>query len=211
LFGVSATRVKQAKKLRREDRTGFDQVKAGTKKMAVAISELKRMDSKETPPRARPTSGRYACLVITPAWSETARSGPNNISATEKTLLNDPRVLTNLQADADIYLEVPPAELPAGLRILERWGCQYRGLLAFSPTTEGSAPIERIVLVAARGDRLEHLQSRALRTEVLKIGGLPDAFYELVRAVGAEPCATMFTAENPAGFVRLDEDLPRTT
>lgn len=109
---------------------------------------------------------------------------------------------------AHLYLWVPNALLPEGLRVMEAWGFQYKSNLIWHKIRKDGGPdgrgvgfyfrnVTELVLFGVRGKNARTLapgrsQVNFLATQKREHSRKPDEFYEIVEACSPGPYLEMF-------------------
>jgi len=159
-------------------------------------------------PPVPPPEGRYRTLVIDPPWPIAKidrEERPRQASVLDYPTMSVEEIAGLPVRDlvdpdgAHVYLWVTHKTLPAGLELLERWGCRYECQLTWVKPT-GITPYSWMyntehVLFARAGGRLDVARKGIKLAFDAPTGGhstKPDRFYDMVRAASPGPRLEMF-------------------
>lgn len=185
-----------------------------TKKQADAAKELLEQHG----------GHRFATILADPPWQFQNRTG--KVAPEHKRLsrygtmhLEDIMALpvSKIAADtAHLYLWVPNALLPEGLRVLEAWGFQYKSNLVWHKIRKDGGPdgrgvgfyfrnVTELVLFGVRGKNARTLdpgrsQVNFLATQKREHSRKPDEFYSIVESCSPGPYLEMFARGARAGW-----------
>lgn len=216
LFNTNHKYVSDAKKLKEQAPTLFEQVKSGEMSIPQAKQELARQRTPESAITPELPQGKYRCLVIDPPWPVKKierEERPNQgieldyptMSLEEIEALPIPDLAE--ESGCHLYLWVTQKFLPAGLQMVESWGFNYQCLMTWRKNV-GFTPYSWMydtehVIFARRGNL--PLQQLGLRLSFdAPVNGhsvKPDVFFdERVVLASPEPRLEMFARRSREGF-----------
>ena len=167
---------------------------------------------------------KFATILADPPWQFQNRTGKmapehKRLSRYATMTLND--ILAMPVADvaaepAHLYLWVPNALLPEGLRVMEAWGFQYKSNIVWHKVRKDGGPDGRgvgfyfrntteLVLFGIRGKKARTLapgrrQVNILRTMKREHSRKPDEMYDLVEACSSGPYLELFARGTRPGW-----------
>jgi len=171
------------------------------------------------------TVGRgFHTILADPPWQFTNRTGkvaPEHKRLARYGTMNLDEILAlpvrEVAAEpAHLYLWVPNALLPEGLRVLEAWGFQYKSNIVWHKVRKDGGPDGRgvgfyfrntteIVLFGVRGKNARTLapgrsQVNIMRTMKREHSRKPDEMYDLVESCSAGPFLELFARGTRPGW-----------
>lgn len=212
-----------AKVLREAPPELADKLRAGETTVNRAYLELrnqqKRDEAREKAdrlPDPDAPEGTYRCIVIDPPWpmAKIAREErPDQGEQLDYPTMSLDEIRTLTVADlvdpagCHVYLWVTHKFLPAGLELLEEWGCRYECSLTWVKPS-GITPYSWMYntehcLFARAGGKLALARmgrKLALQAPAGRHSAKPDAFYELVAECSPGPRLELFAREPRPGF-----------
>lgn len=159
---------------------------------------------------------RFATILADPPWQFQNRTGKvapehRRLSRYGTMGLDEIMALPLAQLAADtahLYLWVPNALLPEGLRVMEAWGFQYKSNLVWHKIRKDGGPdgrgvgfyfrnVTELVLFGVRGKNARTLapgrsQVNFLTTRKREHSRKPDEFYDIVESCSPGPYLEMF-------------------
>lgn len=188
----------------------------------------KRLDELQTDPAhdllARCGDKRYKTILADPPWQFQNRTGKmapehKRLSRYGTMKLDDILSLpvANLADDtAHLYLWVPNALLPEGLRVMEAWGFQYKSNVVWHKIRKDGGPdgrgvgfyfrnVTELVLFGVRGKNARTLapgrrQVNFLATQKREHSRKPDEFYDIVESCSPGPYLELFARGSREGW-----------
>jgi len=166
--------------------------------------------------RAALAGRRFATVLADPPWqfqNKTGKIAPEHkrLSRYATMTLNDILqlpVADAVQPTSHLYLWVPNALLPEGLRVMEAWGFQYKSNIVWHKVRKDGGPDGRgvgfyfrntteLLLFGVRGKNARTLapgrtQVNILRTMKREHSRKPDEQYELIQACSPGPFLELF-------------------
>jgi N6-adenosine-specific RNA methylase IME4 len=173
---------------------------------------------------ARTAGQSFATILADPPWQFQNRTGKmapehKRLNRYGTMVLDDILALPVGQVAADtahLYLWVPNALLPEGLRVLEAWGFQYKSNLVWHKVRKDGGPDGRgvgfyfrntteLILFGVKGKNARTLapgrsQVNILRTMKREHSRKPDEMYELVEACSPGPRLELFARGSRPGW-----------
>lgn len=171
------------------------------------------------------TAGRsFATILADPPWQFQNRTGKmapehKRLNRYGTMVLDDILALPVNQLTADtahLYLWVPNALLPDGLRVLEAWGFQYKSNLVWHKVRKDGGPDGRgvgfyfrntteLILFGVKGKNARTLapgrsQVNIIRSMKREHSRKPDEMYELVEACSPGPRLELFARGSRPGW-----------
>ena len=167
---------------------------------------------------------KFATILADPPWQFQNRTGKmapehKRLSRYATMTLDDilAMPITEVAADtAHLYLWVPNALLPEGLRVMEAWGFQYKSNIVWHKVRKDGGPDGRgvgfyfrntteLVLFGVRGKNARTLapgrsQVNILRTMKREHSRKPDEMYDLVEACSPGPFLELFARGTRDGW-----------
>lgn len=161
-------------------------------------------------------SKRFHTILADPPWQFQNRTGKmapehKRLSRYETMTLNDIMALPVEQLTAEpahLYLWVPNALLPEGLRVMEAWGFTYKSNIVWHKIRKDGGPdgrgvgfyfrnVTELVLFGIRGKNARTLapgrrQVNFLATQKREHSRKPDEFYDIVEACSPGPYLELF-------------------
>lgn len=159
---------------------------------------------------------RFSTILADPPWQFQNRTGKvapehKRLSRYGTMKLEEIMALPVAQIAEDtahLYLWVPNALLPEGLRVMEAWGFQYKSNLVWHKIRKDGGPdgrgvgfyfrnVTELVLFGVRGKNARTLapgrsQVNFLATQKREHSRKPDEFYEIVESCSSGPYLEMF-------------------
>ncbi len=159
---------------------------------------------------------RFSTILADPPWQFQNRTGKvapehKRLSRYDTMQLEDIMALPVEQLAEDtahLYLWVPNALLPDGLRVMEAWGFQYKSNLVWHKIRKDGGPdgrgvgfyfrnVTELILFGVRGKNARTLdpgrsQVNFLATRKREHSRKPDEFYEIVESCSPGPYLEMF-------------------
>jgi N6-adenosine-specific RNA methylase IME4 len=172
-------------------------------------------------PRVR---GGFKTILADPPWqfqNRTGKMAPEHKRLSRYETMNLEDILAMPVADvaaetAHLYLWVPNALLPEGLRVMEAWGFQYKSNIVWHKVRKDGGPDGRgvgfyfrntteLVLFGVRGKNARTLapgrsQVNILRTMKREHSRKPDEMYDLVEACSPGPFLELFARGTRPGW-----------
>ncbi len=173
---------------------------------AEAAADLLRFAGKE----------RFATILADPPWQFQNRTGkvaPEHARLNRYSTLGLEDIMALPVADiaadtAHLYLWVPNALLPEGLKVMEAWGFQYKSNIVWHKIRKDGGPdgrgvgfyfrnVTELVLFGVRGKNARTLapgrrQVNFLATQKREHSRKPDEFFPIVEACSPGPYAELF-------------------
>lgn len=171
------------------------------------------------------TAGRsFATILADPPWQFQNRTGKmapehKRLNRYGTMVLDDILALPVEQLTADtahLYLWVPNALLPEGLKVLEAWGFQYKSNLVWHKVRKDGGPDGRgvgfyfrntteLILFGVKGKNARTLppgrsQVNIIRSMKREHSRKPDEMYELVEACSPGPRLELFARGSRPGW-----------
>jgi N6-adenosine-specific RNA methylase IME4 len=170
------------------------------------------------------TRGGFGTILADPPWQFQNRTGKmapehKRLSRYSTMTLDDILAMpvSGVAADtAHLYLWVPNALLPEGLRVLEAWGFQYKSNIVWHKVRKDGGPDGRgvgfyfrntteLVLFGVRGKNARTLppgrsQVNILRTMKREHSRKPDEMYDLVESCSSGPFLELFARGTRPGW-----------
>jgi N6-adenosine-specific RNA methylase IME4 len=167
---------------------------------------------------------KFGTVLADPPWQFQNRTGKmapehKRLSRYETMTLADILALpvSNVAADtAHLYLWVPNALLPEGLRVMEAWGFQYKSNIVWHKVRKDGGPDGRgvgfyfrntteLVLFGVRGKNARTLapgrsQVNIMRTMKREHSRKPDEMYDIVEACSNGPFLELFARGTRPGW-----------
>jgi N6-adenosine-specific RNA methylase IME4 len=167
---------------------------------------------------------RYGCILADPPWQFQNRTGkvaPEHRRLARYGTMGLDEILAlpvaSLLADtAHLYLWVPNALLPEGLKVMEAWGFQYKSNIIWHKVRKDGGPDGRgvgfyfrntteIILFGVRGKNARtkaagRKQVNIIRTQKREHSRKPDELYDVVEACSAGPYLELFARGPRAGW-----------
>lgn len=220
-LGLTYSESSRLQRLAAIDTDRYEEWKAQTQDAGLELTAAGalRLYAIPKPAPIPPPEGTYRCIVIDPPWPMakiTRDVRPNQGDKLSSTTYHT-RTLEEIASDpirdladpsgAHVYLWVTHKFLPAGLQLLQAWGCRYECVLTWVKPV-GMTPYSFMydtehVLFARAGKGLKLTQQgRRLSFSAPAEGHSvkPDAFYDLVRTVSPGPRLEMYARRAHAGF-----------
>ena len=188
----------------------------------------KRLDEPQIDPAqdlfARHGDKRFKTILADPPWQFQNRTGKmapehKRLSRYGTMKLDDILCLpvANLADDtAHLYLWVPNALLPEGLRVMEAWGFQYKSNVVWHKIRKDGGPdgrgvgfyfrnVTELVLFGVRGKNARTLapgrrQVNFLATQKREHSRKPDEFYDIVESCSPGPYLELFARGSRKGW-----------
>ena len=159
---------------------------------------------------------RFSTILADPPWrfqNRTGKMAPEHrrLSRYETMTLEEIMALpipTIASDPAHLYLWVPNALLPDGLRVLEAWGFQYKGNIVWHKVRKDGGPdgrgvgfyfrnVTELVLFGIRGKNARTLapgrsQVNIIRTQKREHSRKPDELYNIIEACSGGPYLELF-------------------
>jgi N6-adenosine-specific RNA methylase IME4 len=185
---------------------------------------------------ARTAGQSFSTILADPPWQFQNRTGKmapehKRLNRYGTMVLDDILALPVQQLSTDtahLYLWVPNALLPEGLRVLEAWGFQYKSNLVWHKVRKDGGPDGRgvgfyfrntteLILFGVKGKNARTLapgrsQVNILRTMKREHSRKPDEMYELVEACSPGPRLELFARGSRPGWTtwgnQADEYFP---
>lgn len=179
---------------------------------------------------------RFKTVLADPPWQFQNRTGK---MAPEHKRLNRYGTMTlddilalpvesALEETAHLYLWVPNALLPEGLRVLEAWGFQYKSNIVWHKIRKDGGPDGRgvgfyfrntteLILFGVRGPKARTLapgrrQVNIIKSQKREHSRKPDELYEVIEACSPGPFLEMFARGSRPGWTtwgnQADEYFP---
>jgi N6-adenosine-specific RNA methylase IME4 len=169
-------------------------------------------------------SQRFSTVLADPPWQFQNRTGKmapehKRLSRYSTLKLNEIEnlpVADTLETTAHLYLWVPNALLPEGLRVMSAWGFQYKSNLVWHKIRKDGGPdgrgvgfyfrnVTELVLFGVRGKGARTLsagrrQVNFLKTQKREHSRKPDEFYSIVEACSPGPYLEMFARGSRPGW-----------
>lgn len=173
---------------------------------------------------ARTAGQSFSTILADPPWQFQNRTGKmapehKRLNRYGTMVLDDILTLPVQQITTDtahLYLWVPNALLPEGLRVLEAWGFQYKSNLVWHKVRKDGGPDGRgvgfyfrntteLILFGVKGKNARTLapgrsQVNILRTMKREHSRKPDEMYELVEACSPGPRLELFARGSRPGW-----------
>jgi len=173
---------------------------------------------------ARTAGQSFSTILADPPWQFQNRTGKmapehKRLNRYGTMVLDDILTLPVQQLTTDtahLYLWVPNALLPEGLRVLEAWGFQYKSNLVWHKVRKDGGPDGRgvgfyfrntteLILFGVKGKNARTLapgrsQVNILRTMKREHSRKPDEMYELVEACSPGPRLELFARGSRPGW-----------
>ena len=188
----------------------------------------KRLDEPQIDPAhdllARCGDQRFKTILADPPWQFQNRTGKmapehKRLSRYGTMKLEDIQqlpVATLADDTAHLYLWVPNALLPEGLRVMEAWGFQYKSNVVWHKIRKDGGPdgrgvgfyfrnVTELVLFGVRGKHARTLapgrrQVNFLATQKREHSRKPDEFYDIVESCSPGPYLELFARGSRAGW-----------
>jgi len=168
--------------------------------------------------------GKYATILADPPWQFINRTGkvaPEHGRLARYSTLDLEEIKAIPVASvalptAHLYLWVPNALLPEGLKVMEAWGFQYKANLIWHKVRKDGGPDGRgvgfyfrntteIILFGTRGKNARTLapgrsQVNIIRTQKREHSRKPDEQYEIIQACSPGPYLEMFARGVRSGW-----------
>lgn len=166
----------------------------------------------------------FSTVLADPPWQFQNRTGkvaPEHKRLNRYGTMNlqdilDLPVVDHVATTAHLYLWVPNALLPEGLRVLEAWGFQYKSNLVWHKVRKDGGPDGRgvgfyfrntteLILFGVRGKNARTLapgrrQVNILRTQKREHSRKPDELYELIETCSRGPYLELFARGGRDGW-----------
>jgi N6-adenosine-specific RNA methylase IME4 len=173
---------------------------------------------------ARHGDKRFTTILADPPWqfqNRTGKMAPEHKRLSRYGTMKLDEILrlpvTNLAADtAHLYLWVPNALLPEGLRVMEAWGFQYKSNVVWHKIRKDGGPdgrgvgfyfrnVTELVLFGVRGKNARTLapgrrQVNFLATQKREHSRKPDEFYDIVESCSPGPYLELFARGSRKGW-----------
>jgi len=173
---------------------------------------------------ARSVTGRFATILADPPWQFTNRTGkmaPEHKRLARYATLGLDEIceipVGNAAADtAHLYLWVPNALLPDGLRVLAAWGFQYKSNLVWQKIRKDGGPdgrgvgfyfrnVTELVLFGVRGKNVRtrdagRTQVNIVSTQKREHSRKPDEMYSLIERCSSGPFLELFARGTRPGW-----------
>lgn len=171
----------------------------------------------------RKTKGPYSTILADPPWQFQNRTG--KMAPEHKRLLRYPTMeLTEIMelpvsklaaAQSHLYLWVPNALLPEGLRVMEAWGFTYKTNLVWYKIRKDGGPdgrgvgfyfrnVTELVLFGVRGSMRTlnpgRTQVNLVGTRKREHSRKPDEFYDLIEGCSPGPYLELFARFRRPGW-----------
>jgi N6-adenosine-specific RNA methylase IME4 len=167
---------------------------------------------------------RFATILADPPWQFQNRTGKmapehKRLSRYSTMQLEDIMALPVAQiaeSTAHLYLWVPNALLPEGLRVMAAWGFQYKSNIIWHKIRKDGGPdgrgvgfyfrnVTEVVLFGVRGKNARTLapgrsQVNFLATQKREHSRKPDEFYEIVESCSPGPFLELFARGAQPGW-----------
>lgn len=159
---------------------------------------------------------RFATILADPPWqfqNRTGKMAPEHKRLSRYSTMGIDEIMSLpvsqlAQNTAHLYLWVPNALLPEGLRVMEAWGFQYKSNLIWHKIRKDGGPdgrgvgfyfrnVTELVLFGVRGKRARTLapgrsQVNFLATRKREHSRKPDEFYNIIESCSPGPYLEMF-------------------
>lgn len=173
---------------------------------------------------------KYGTILADPPWQFSNRTGkvaPEHRRLSRYTTLSlreirELPVNTIAKAESHLYLWVPNALLPEGLRVMEAWGFKYKTNIVWHKVRKDGGPDGRgvgfyfrntteMVLFGIRG-RLRTLapgrrQVNMIRSRKREHSRKPDELYKIIEACSPEPYMELFARGKRAGWDQWGDEV----
>lgn len=173
---------------------------------------------------ARSVTGRFGTILADPPWQFTNRTG--KMAPEHKRLARYPTmqldeiceipVASAAAETSHLYLWVPNALLPDGLRVLAAWGFQYKSNLVWQKVRKDGGPdgrgvgfyfrnVTELVLFGVRGKNARtreagRTQVNILSTQKREHSRKPDEMYSLIESCSTGPYLELFARGTRPGW-----------
>ena len=166
----------------------------------------------------------FATILADPPWqfqNRTGKMAPEHKRLSRYATMTLDELITlpvkQLSADtAHLYLWVPNALLPMGLRIMEAWGFEYKTNIVWHKIQEGRRPgrasvgfyfrnTTELVLFGVRGKNARTLAPGRRQVNIIKTmkrehSHKPDELYEIIEACSPSPYLELFARGTRPGW-----------
>ena len=166
---------------------------------------------------------KYGTILADPPWQFSNRTGKvapehrrlSRYATLSLRQIRELPIATIAGAEAHLYLWVPNALLPEGLRVMEAWGFKYKTNIVWHKVRKDGGPDGRgvgfyfrntteMVLFGIRG-RLRTLapgrrQVNVIRSRKREHSRKPDELYEIIEACSPGPYIELFARGEKAGW-----------
>lgn len=188
----------------------------------------KRLDESHIEPAhdllARCGKNKFKTILADPPWqfqNRTGKMAPEHKRLSRYGTMKLDEILglpvANLAEEtAHLYLWVPNALLPEGLRVMEAWGFQYKSNLVWHKIRKDGGPdgrgvgfyfrnVTELVLFGVRGKNARTLdagrrQVNFLATQKREHSRKPDEFYDIVESCSPGPYLELFARGSRKGW-----------
>lgn len=177
-------------------------------------------------------SGSYATVLADPPWQFQNRTG--KVAPEHRRLLRYPTlpleeilrlpVAQLANANAHLYLWVPNALVPEGLRVMEAWGFTYKANLVWYKVREDGGPdgrgvgfyfrnVTELVLFGVRGNMRTlapgRRQVNLIATRKREHSRKPDELYDVIEACSPGPYLELFARHPREGWTQWGNEVAR--
>src|SRR6185437_3095913 len=174
---------------------------------------------------------RFATIVADPPWQFQNRTGKmapehkrlNRYGTMELDEILGLPVRALADEPAHLYLWVPNALLPDGLRVMEAWGFQYKSNIVWHKIRKDGGPdgrgvgfyfrnVTELLLFGVRGKNVRTLapgrrQVNLLTAAKREHSRKPPAFHELIERCSPGPYLELFAREHRPGWAQWGDEL----
>jgi len=175
-------------------------------------------------------SGKYGTIMADPPWRFNNRTGKmapehkrlNRYSTMKLHEIMELPIAQLTTENSHLYLWVPNALLPDGLRVMEKWGFEYKTNLIWHKIRKDGGPDGRgvgfyfrntteMVLFGVKGklrtDKPGRSQVNIIRTRKREHSKKPDELYSIIEACSPGPYLELFARGNIKGWMQWGNEV----